>query len=108
MTSEKNDFFAQGDGGNWAVIVNHEDKEGFTLEEYAQTCAEANNAGEAKIAADGNYYFEYENEGHHFYTAVRQNNQYYYRVAFYCLKEDWSLLESNFAEWATTIKLEQN
>ena len=53
--------------------------------------------------------FEYENEeqGYHYYTAVRQNNQYYYRVAFYCLKEYWSEHESNFADWATTIKLEQ-
>lgn len=106
-TSENNDFYGQGDSGNWAIIVNHEDKEGFTLEEYAQACAEANNAGEAKIASDGNYYFEYENGEYHNYTAVRQNNQYYYRVSFYCMKEYWSEYESDFADWATTIKLDQ-
>ena len=38
-TSENNDFFGLGDSGNGAIIVNHEDKEGFTLEEYAQACA---------------------------------------------------------------------
>ena len=108
-TSENNDFYGLGDGGSWAIIVNHEDKEGFTLEEYAQAAAKANNAGEAKLAVDGNYYFEYVNEeqGYHYYTAVRQNDQYYYRIAFYCLKDYWLEHQSNFADWATTIKLEQ-
>lgn len=107
QTSENNDFFGLGDGGNWAIIANHEDKEGYTLEEYAQAAAEANKAGEAKIASDGNYYFEYENGDYHYYTAVRQDNENYYRVAFYCFKEDWSDYESKFADWATTIKLNQ-
>lgn len=107
-TSKLNDFFGQSANGEWSIIVNHDDKEGYNLEEYAQAVAEANDAGESKLAADGNYYFEYVNGDYHFYTAIRQNNKYYYRVAFYCFNDDWSKYEGNFADWARTIKLEQN
>ena len=107
-TSELNDFFGYSANEEWSIIVNHEEKEDFTgIDQYAQASAIANEAGDAKLASDGNYYFEYTNSGYHFYTAVRQNDKYYYRVAFYCLEEDWSKYESEFAEWATTIKFEQ-
>ena len=106
--SEKNDFYGLSSSEEWAIIVNHDDKDGYTLEEYAQAVAISNNAGKAKIASDGNYYFEYKNGEYHFYTAIRQNDKYYYRVAFYCFEEDWSKYESIFADWSTTIRLEQN
>jgi len=107
-TSERNDFFGRSSNGDWCIIVNHDEKGDYSLEEYAQEVAEANGASKAKLAADGNYYFEYINGDYHFYTAVRQNDEYYYRVAFYCFEDLWSQYESEFSDWATTIKLNQN
>ena len=107
-TSKINDYFGQAFSGEWSIIVNHEEKDDFAgLDEYAQASAKANNAGKAKLASDGNYYFEYKNGEYHFYTAVRQNNKYYYRIAFYCFEEDWLKYKDNFEKWATTIKLEK-
>ena len=107
-TSEKNDYFGQSIIGEWAIFVNHEEKDDFPgLEVYALSSAIANKAGEPKTASDGNYYYEYKNGEYHLYTAIRQNDKYYYTITFYCYEKDWSNYEDDFAEWATTIKLEQ-
>ena len=61
-TSELNDFFGYSANEEWSIIVNHEEKEDFTgIDQYAQASAIANEAGDAKLASDGNYYFEYIN-----------------------------------------------
>ena len=108
-TSKINDYFGESTNREWAIIVNHEEKDIYAdIDEYAQTSAVANKAGKAKIESDGNYYFEYKNGEYHFYTAVRQNEKYYYRIAFYCYEEEWSEYQDDFEEMATTIRLEEN
>ncbi len=103
--SKLNAYFATSLGGNYAVIVNFDEKGDYTLEEYANDVAIANNAQKAELAEDGNYYFTYSNEGYHFYTAVRQTDTAYYRIAFYCFEDDWASLGRLFANWAATIKM---
>lgn len=104
--SSLNDYFGVGASGEWCIIVNQDEKSDYTLKEYAELTAEANGSDRAQQDADGNYYFIYENEEYHFYTAVRETADSYYRVAFYCFKDVWSSYGDRFAQWATTIMIE--
>lgn len=106
MTSELNEYFGVGANGEWSIIVNTDEKGDYTLEEYAELTAEANEATRAIKDPDGNYYFTYKNEGYHFYTAVREGAQKYYRIAFYCFGDVWSDYADSFAQWASTIEVE--
>lgn len=111
--SELNDFLGGNPGGTWKVIVNTEPKSDFpgcTLADYAALSAQANN-GEVGQDADGNYYFTYTNEYsaeeiYKFYTAVREVEDQYYRIAFYCFDSSWEELGPQFADWSTTIEVE--
>lgn len=111
--SERNDYYGGGPNGEWRIIVNAEPKSDYadcTLADYAGLSAKANN-GEVAQDADGNYYFTYTNavspaESYTFYTAVRENEDKYYRVAFYCFSELWDVYSPMFSEWATTIVIE--
>lgn len=111
--SELNDFYGGGANGEWRIIVNAEPKSDYadcTLADYASLSAKANN-GESAQDADGNYYFTYTNavspgEVYKFYTAVREGEDKYYRVAFYCFSEFWDNYSGKFSEWATTIVVE--
>ena len=106
MASELNEYFGVGANGEWSIIVNTDEKGDYTLDEYAELTAKANDANRAVKDADGNYYFTYNNEGYRFYTAVREGANKYYRVAFYCFSDVWSDYADNFALWATTIEVE--
>lgn len=105
MESELNDYFGVGGNGEWCIIVNLDDKTEYTLEEYAKESAKVNNAQEAKLDADGNYYFTYETDEYHFYTVVRENQKNFYRVAFYCFNDVWDSYKDSFPAWASTIKV---
>ncbi len=108
-----NDFYGGGPNGEWRIIVNTDlksDYAEYTLEEYSALNAKANN-GEAAQDADGNHYFVYINkvsteEIYQFYTAVREGEENYYRVAFYCFRDLWDNYSEKFAQWATTIEVE--
>ena len=106
--SKLNDFFALGNGGEFAIICNLEpisDYESF--EEYARLTGEANKTT-AQKDANGCYFLDYINteEGYHFYTAMRQGAENYYRVAFYCPLDNWSAYGDDFAQWATTVTVQ--
>ena len=105
QVSELNDFFALGDDGTYAVVANVEPLSDYAdLNEYATLSAEANN-GQVHTASDGSLYFEYINqeENYHYYTAVRQGSESFYRVSFYCEDSDWPLYEARFDTWAQTL-----
>ena len=106
MESELNDYFGIGANGEWCIIVNRDEKTEYTLEDYAKESAKVNNADDALKDADGNYYFIYETEEYHFYTAVREGQQYYYRVAFYCFNDVWDSYKDRFSTWASTIQVD--
>lgn len=103
--SELNEYFGVGASGEWSIIVNSDDKGGYTLDEYAELTAEANDAKRAIKDADGNYYFTYSNEGYWFYTAVREGAEKYYRIAFYCFGDVKDQFSDNFKLWAATIEV---
>ncbi len=106
--SQLNDFFALGDDGAFAIICNLEpiaDYESF--DEYARLTAEANDTT-AQKDANGNHFLDYinEEEDYHFYTAMRQGAENYYRVAFYCPTSNWSVYADLFPLWADTITVQ--
>ena len=111
--SELNDFFGGSPGGTWLVIVNVEPKSDYpdcTLADYVALSAQANEAEFAQ-ESDGNYFFTYTNEYsadeiYKFYTAVRENDEQYYRIAFYCPDFFWENYGQQFAAWAKTIEVE--
>ena len=106
--SQMNDFYALGNDGEFAIICNLEPLADYeSLDEYAKLAAESNNAT-AEKAADGNYFFSYINDeqGYHFYTAVRQGAENFYRVAFYCPLDNWSFYGDDFAQWAETVTVQ--
>ena len=110
QTSELNDYFAVSANSDCAIVVNIANKSDYTglsLAEYADGSAEVNGAEGAAQDADGNYYFTYINEdGYHFYTAVREGADKYYRVGFYCFSDGWASFSEQFAQWAATIVVE--
>ena len=111
--SELNDFFGGSPGGVWLVIANVEPKSDYpdcTLADYVALSALANEA-EFGQDSDGNYFFTYTKEHsaseiYKFYTAVRENDEQYYRIAFYCLDLFWEDYGQQFAAWAKTIEVE--
>lgn len=105
MESSLNDYFGVGGNGEWCIIVNQDEKSDYTLEEYAKLTAEANDSNRVQKDADGNYYFIYKNDEYHFYTAIRETQDSFYRVAFYCFKDVWGNYSERFAQWATTIEI---
>lgn len=105
--SQLNDFFGAGASGEWCIIANVDEKGEYPLEEYAHFTAQANGADDANVDANGNYYFTYinEEEGYRFYTAVREDTDHFYRIAFYCHEDLWESYEARFIQWAATIQL---
>ena len=111
--SELNDFSGGNPGGTWRVIVNAEPKSDYpdcTLADYTALSAQVNE-GEVGQDTDGNYYFTYTNEYsaeeiYKFYTAVRESEDQYIRIAFYCFDSNWEELGQQFADWAKTIEVE--
>ena len=104
--SELNDFFGRAGNGEWCIIVNRSDKEGFTFEEYCSETASANNAGEVLRDEAGEPYFTYMEGGYRFYAAVREGEENYYCVVFYCFNEVWDYYEDDFAIWAATVTVQ--
>lgn len=105
MESEINEFFGVGASGDWSIIVNRDEKGDYPIKEYADLTAKANYAEQACQDSDGNYYFIYESDEYHYYTAVREGAECYYRVAFYCFNDVWQNYEDSFAQWAATIQV---
>ncbi len=106
--SQLNDFYALGNDGTFAIICNLEPISDYeSLDEYATLAADANGAT-AEKAADGNYFLNYINEqdDYHFYTAIRQGAENYYRVAFYCPTSNWSTYDDLFPLWAETVTVQ--
>lgn len=103
--SELNEYFGIGANGEWSIIVNSDEKNGYELEEYAKLTAEANGSLKAVVDPDGNYYFVYSSDGYWFYTAVREGAEKYYRIAFYCFGDVRSQYDPLFREWAKTIEV---
>lgn len=103
--SEKHEFFGTGImDGSFAIMANRDEKGDYNMETYAKELAEVNGAEGAKIAADGNYYFTRSDGEYTFYTAMRQTEESFCRITFYCFTKDWTKFESRFVEWATTIR----
>ena len=103
--SELNDFFGIGASGEWSIIVNSDEKGGYTLDEYANLTAEVNDAYKAIKDPDGSYYFTYSSDGYWFYTAVREGAEKYYRIAFYCFGDVRTQYAEQFEQWAKTIEV---
>lgn len=109
--SELSDFFGHDANQEWAIIANVEPKSDYpdlTFADYASLTAQVN---EATVGQDdnGNYYFTYakymgDGDTYKFYTAVRENETNYIRVAFYCFDDDWDTYGSQFIEWSKTIE----
>ena len=109
--SELSDFFGHDANQEWAIIANVEPKSDYpdsTIADYASASAQAN---EATVGQDdnGNYYFTYakdmgDGDIYKYYTAVRENETNYIRVAFYCFDDDWDTYGSQFIEWSKTIE----
>ena len=112
--SKLNEFYGVGGGlgGEWMMIANREAKADFaeytdfTVEDFTEAAAKANN-GEAGQEENGDHYFVYTNTiediTYKFYTAVREGETHYYRIAFYCQESQWSVAEEYFSDWAATI-----
>lgn len=105
MESELNEFFGVGANGEWSIIVNMDENDAYTLEEFIDYTAKANGADGAKKTANGNFYFTYEDEGYSFYTVALEHNSCYYRVTFYCFSDVWNDYKDNFVDWATTVRI---
>ena len=111
--SEINDFYGLGANQEWAIIANVEPKSDYpdyTIADYASASAQAN---EATVGQDveGSYYFTYvkdmgDGDYYKYYTAVRENDTAYIRVAFYCFNDAWGTYSSQFSDWSTTIEFE--
>ena len=105
--SQHNDFFGGGANGQWCVIVNKDEKEDISIAEYVQATADAN--ASERIGQDdyGNYYFIHLNKADEcqFYTAVRESEDGFYRIAFYCSVEKWPYYMEEFAQWSATIQI---
>lgn len=104
QASENHEFFGTGMEGSFAIMASRDEKGDYDMETYASTIAELNGAEDPKIAADGNFYLIRSDGKYTFYTALRQNEEHFCRISFYCFSEDWTEFESLFAEWATTIR----
>ena len=104
QASEKHEFFGTGMNGSFAIMASRDEKGDYNMETYAKELAEVNGAEEAKIAADGNYYFTRSDGQYTFYTALRQTEENFCRITFYCFTKDRTEFESLFVEWATTIR----
>ena len=111
--SEINDFYGLGANKEWAIIANVESKSDYpdcTLADYASLSAQANE-GTVGQDLDGNYYFTYvrdmgDGEIYKYYTAMRETDTEYIRVAFYCFEDAWDAYGSQFGDWSTTIEFE--
>ena len=109
--SEINDFYGLGANQEWAIIANVEPKSDypdFTIADYTSATAQANEATVGQDT-DGNYYFSYvkdmgDGDIYKYYTAVRENETNYIRVAFYCFNDAWSTYGSQFSDWSKTIE----
>ena len=109
--SEMNDFYGLGANQEWAIIANVEPKSDypdFTIADYTSASAQANEATVGQDL-DGNYYFTYikdlgDGDIYKYFTAVRENETSYIRVAFYCFEDAWESYKNEFSEWATTIE----
>ncbi len=109
--SELNDFYGLGANQEWAIIANVEPKSDYpdsTIADYTSASAQANEATVGQDS-DGNYYFTYvkdmgDGDIYKYYTAVRENETNYIRVAFYCFNDAWDTYGSQFSDWSTTIE----
>lgn len=109
--SEINDFYGLGANQEWAIIANVEPKSDYpdsTIADYTSASAQANEATVGQDS-DGNYYFTYvkdmgDGDIYKYYTAVRENETNYIRVAFYCFNDAWDTYGSQFSDWSTTIE----
>ncbi len=103
--STRNDYFATSLNGNYAVIANLDEKEDFdyTLEAYTKSTAEANKAEILDTTDAGHYYFTYKDADYHYYVSIRQAEEGFYRVTFYCFEKDWVAFEQLFSLWSGTI-----
>lgn len=109
--SELNDFYGLGANQEWAIIANVEPKSDYpdsTIADYTSASAQANEATVGQDS-DGNYYFTYvkdmgDGDIYTYYTAVRENETNYIRVAFYCFNDAWDTYGSQFSDWSTTIE----
>lgn len=104
QASEKHEFFGTGMNGSFAIMASRDEKGDYDMASYANEIARLNDAEDPKIAADGNYYLIRSDDKYTFYTALRQTEEQFCRITFYCFTEDWTEYESLFAEWATTIR----
>ena len=81
----------------------------MTLDEYGQVVIDANSLTTDLQEADGIKYFTYENgsEGQDFtyYATIFEGSDAFWLVQFFCMSEDYEGLQSDFQEWAKTIKI---
>ena len=111
--SKMNDFYGISANEEWAIIANVEPKSDYpdcTLADYVSLYAEEYNGAVRQDLGD-NYYFTYdydmgEDGVYCYFTAVRENDSEFVRVAFYCLEETWDTYRDQFLNWSTTIEFE--
>ena len=106
MESELNEFFGVGANGEWSIIVNMDENDAYTLEEFTDYTAKANGAEGAKSTGDGNYCFTYEDGGYYFYTVALEHDGCYYRVTFYCFGDVQDTYKEDFVSWGATLRVE--
>lgn len=105
--SKRNDFYGTGDDGAYGIIANRESKEGFeNLQAYAQSVAEANQAGEVSLNEYGKFYIAYESDGNQLYTVFAEGDEAFYRVVFYCPLANWDHYRDSFPQWAAAVTVQ--
>ena len=109
--SEQNDFYGLSANQEWAIIANVEPKSDYpnsTIADYVSLYAQEYD-GTVRQDLSDNYYFTYnydmgEDGVYCYFTAVRENDSEFIRVAFYCREESWDTYRDQFLNWSTTIE----
>lgn len=81
----------------------------MTLDEYGQTVIDANSLTAQLQEADGIKYFVYENsvddQDFTYYATVFEGSDAFWLIQFFCETKNYDQLQSNFLEWAKTVKV---
>ncbi|MBB5265851.1 hypothetical protein HNP82_003002 [Catenibacillus scindens] len=81
----------------------------MTLDEYGQTVIDANSLSVQLQEADGIKYFVYENsvdsQDFTYYATVFEGSDAFWLIQFFCETKNYDQLQSDFLEWAKTVKV---